>query len=46
MLARIWRPPRKWSMLVAPAGIPEDKLRIVNENSNTLKFKTHEFEEE
>jgi uncharacterized protein len=28
-----------------PAGIPEDKARIVNENSNTLKFQSHEFEE-
>lgn len=27
-----------------PNGIPEDKIRIVNENSNTLKFRTHEFE--
>ncbi|MCZ7550961.1 MAG: Swt1 family HEPN domain-containing protein [Anaerolineales bacterium] len=29
----------------APNGIPEDRVRIVNENSNTLKFKSHEFEE-
>lgn len=28
-----------------PNGIPEDKIRIVNENSNTLKFQTHEFED-
>ncbi len=26
-------------------GIPEDKLRIINENCNTLKFKGHGFEE-
>jgi hypothetical protein len=26
-------------------GIPEDKVRIVSENANTLKFKTHGFEE-
>jgi hypothetical protein len=28
-----------------PAGIPEDKIRIVTENSNTLRFKSHEFDE-
>ncbi|HPO87567.1 MAG TPA: Swt1 family HEPN domain-containing protein [Candidatus Hydrogenedentes bacterium] len=28
-----------------PNGIPEDRVRIVSENSNTLKFKSHEFEE-
>lgn len=28
-----------------PDGIPEDKLRIINENCNTLKFKGHGFEE-
>jgi hypothetical protein len=28
-----------------PNGIPEDRVRIVSENSNTLKFKGHEFEE-
>jgi predicted AAA+ superfamily ATPase len=28
-----------------PNGIPEDRIRIVNENSNTLKFKNHGFEE-
>lgn len=28
-----------------PNGIPEDKVRIVNENANTLKFKGHGFEE-
>ncbi len=28
-----------------PNGIPEDRVRIVNENSNTLKFKGHSFEE-
>ena len=27
-----------------PNGIPEDRVRIVNENSNTLKFKGHGFE--
>ena len=26
-------------------GIPEDRVRIVSENSNTLKFKGHGFEE-
>ena len=26
-------------------GIPEDKMRIINENCNTLKFKGHGFEE-
>jgi hypothetical protein len=26
-------------------GIPEDKIRIINENCNTLKFKGHGFEE-
>jgi hypothetical protein len=30
----------------APDGIPEDKIRIINENCNTLKFKQHGFEEE
>ena len=29
----------------APNGIPEDRVRSVNENSNTLKFKSHGFEE-
>jgi len=28
-----------------PNGIPEDKMRIINENCNTLKFKGHGFEE-
>ena len=28
-----------------PNGIPEDKVRIVSENCNTLKFKGHGFEE-
>ena len=28
-----------------PSGIPEDKVQIVNENANTLKFKGHGFEE-
>jgi predicted AAA+ superfamily ATPase len=28
-----------------PNGIPEDRIRIVSENSNTLKFKSHGFEE-
>lgn len=28
-----------------PTGIPEDKVQIVNENANTLKFKGHGFEE-
>ena len=27
-----------------PEGIPETVVRIVSENCNTLKFKTHEFE--
>jgi len=27
-----------------PNGIPEDKMRIINENCNTLKFKGHGFE--
>lgn len=27
-----------------PNGIPEDRIRIVSENSNTLKFKSHGFE--
>jgi hypothetical protein len=31
--------------IVAPNGIPEDRVRAVNENSNTLKFKSHGFEE-
>ena len=26
-------------------GIPEDKVRIISENCNTLKFKGHGFEE-
>ena len=26
-------------------GIPEDRVRIVSENCNTLKFKGHGFEE-
>ena len=29
-----------------PDGISEDKIRIVSENCNTLKFSSHEFEEE
>ncbi len=29
-----------------PGGIPEDRIRIVSENCNTLKFKGHGFEEE
>lgn len=29
----------------APNGIPEDRVRAVTENSNTLKFKSHGFEE-
>jgi predicted AAA+ superfamily ATPase len=28
-----------------PTGIPDDKVRIVSENANTLKFKGHGFEE-
>ena len=28
-----------------PEGIPEDKIRIISENANTLKFKGHGFEE-
>ncbi|GAP06049.1 hypothetical protein ATHL_00895 [Anaerolinea thermolimosa] len=28
-----------------PDGIPEDKVRVINENCNTLKFKGFEFEE-
>ncbi len=28
-----------------PNGIPKDRVRIVSENCNTLKFKGHEFEE-
>lgn len=28
-----------------PSGIPEDKIRTVSENANTLKFKGHGFEE-
>lgn len=28
-----------------PNGIPEEKIRIVSENANTLKFKGHEFGE-
>ena len=28
-----------------PNGIPEDKMRIINENCNTLKFKGQGFEE-
>jgi uncharacterized protein len=28
-----------------PNGVPEDRVRIVSENSNTLKFKNHGFEE-
>ena len=28
-----------------PTGIPEEKVRIVSENANTLKFKGHGFEE-
>lgn len=26
-------------------GIPEERMRTVNENSNTLKFRSHDFEE-
>jgi uncharacterized protein len=29
-----------------PNGVPEDKMHIINENCNTLKFKGHGFEEE
>jgi hypothetical protein len=29
----------------APSGIPEDRVQIVSENCNTLKFKGHGFEE-
>jgi uncharacterized protein len=29
----------------APSGVPEDRVRIVSENCNTLKFKGHGFEE-
>ena len=29
----------------APGGVPEDRVRIVTENCNTLKFKGHGFEE-
>ena len=28
-----------------PNGVPEDKVRIITENCNTLKFKGHGFEE-
>ncbi len=28
-----------------PSGIPDERVRIVSENCNTLKFKGHEFEE-
>ena len=28
-----------------PGGIPEDRIRIISENANTLKFNEHEFEE-
>jgi hypothetical protein len=28
-----------------PSGIPDDKVRIISENANTLKFKGHGFEE-
>jgi len=28
-----------------PNGVPEDKVRIISENCNTLKFKGHGFEE-
>ena len=28
-----------------PNGIPENVVRIVSENCNTLKFSSHEFEE-
>lgn len=28
-----------------PDGIPEDKIRVITENCNTLKFKGHGFEE-
>jgi hypothetical protein len=27
-------------------GVPEDKVRIINENCNTLKFKGHGFDQE
>ena len=29
-----------------PTGVPENVVRIVTENSRTLKFKSHEFEVE
>jgi hypothetical protein len=29
----------------APNGVPEERVRIVSENCNTLKFKGHGFEE-
>ena len=29
----------------APGGVPEDRVRIISENCNTLKFKGHGFEE-
>ena len=29
-----------------PSGIPDSRVRIVNENSNTPKFKSHGFEKE
>ena len=29
-----------------PAGAPDNVVRTVTENSNTLKFKTHGFEKE
>jgi hypothetical protein len=28
-----------------PDGVPEDKVRVISENCNTLKFKGHGFEE-
>jgi hypothetical protein len=28
-----------------PEGIPEDVVRIVQENCNTLKFRSHGFEQ-
>ena len=32
-------------LVEVPEGIPENVVRIVSENCNTLKFKTHGFEE-
>jgi len=31
--------------ITIPNGIPEDRVRTVNENCNTLKFRSHGFEE-